>query len=60
VLTRFYSFSENDYNYMSWTQFTGYLEHIPEIRRIEEGKPLSLSESMRRAMALADKAERKR
>lgn len=45
---------------MCWQQFNGYLDNIPEIRRIEQGKPLTAQESWERTLALAEKAERKR
>jgi len=43
-MVRFYGFGEDDFARMSFEMFMEYLDHMPELKRIESGRKLSTRE----------------
>jgi hypothetical protein len=54
---RFYGFHEADFRLMTFEAFLKYLTDMPELKRIEAGKPLSADERVKRLQAKAERVE---
>lgn len=59
MCTRFYNFSERDYNEMSMLCFLNYFKLIAEIRRQENGEKLSHKELVDKKIKLVEKEMKK-